>query len=244
MCQLFLSLISQKAKSNKTDISSFIFIITILILFMTACIGCNSPKSTDTRNKTESVDAGKTIEASIPGIEFILDLTAQEKVERAKLIELLPAFSKASETVGKFGFKITALHVDPDSRSYPVEESLTGLIYLGENSQRIGDHTFKVVFMGPTNDRLDTIRFQSWGIQNRQARQRLQRWASNTLASIEKGKLPDDFVQKLYAGETIGDDGVFNGFCNVQVLQRPLNPSNPSVDDRISLDLIFNKGAK
>ena len=244
MCQPYSNSMSQEAKGDKKYFSLLIFIITSLISFTTACVGSTSPEAKNTNNKAKTVDTGKPINSSISDVEFILDLTPQEKVERAKLIELLPTVKKASETVSKFGFKVATLKADPDARSYPIEESLTGLIYSAEDSQRIGGHTFRVIFMGPTNDKLDTIRFQSWGIQTRQARQRLQVWANNTLASFEKGKLPDDFIQKLFAGETVGNDGVFNGFCNVQVLQRPINPSRPSVDDRISLDLIFYKGAK
>jgi len=232
---------SKKAKANKTFFFLLIFIIANLASITTVCVG-SRPETTNRTKEADAVGTEKRDSAS-SAIEFILHLTPQEKVERAKLIESLPMFAKASETVSKFGFNVTAFNTSPDARSYPVKESLTGLIYLGEDSQRIGDHTFKVVFMGPTHDRLDTIRFQSLGIQTKQARQRLHAWSNNTLTSFEKGKLPDDFLQKLYAGENVGDDGIFNGFCNVQVLQRPINPSRPSVSDRISIDLIFDKRA-
>jgi hypothetical protein len=88
---------------------------------------------------------------------------------------------------------------------------------------------------------VDTIRIQAWGVQTKHARQQLEGWATQVLASLNRGQLPDDFVRKLYAGVTVGNDGISNGFCNVQVLQRPVNPGAPSASDRITIDLIFDK---
>ena len=114
-------------------------------------------------------------------------------------------------------------------------------VFLAEAKRFIGDQEFRFVVMGPDRGRVDTIRLQAWGIQTRKARQQLEGWATETLSSLNRGQLPRDFIRQLYAGANVGNDGMSNGFCNVQVLQQPITPGRPSASDRITIDLIFDK---
>src|SRR5262245_3590056 len=137
--------------------------------------------------------------------------------------------AQVSNVASKLGFQLGAFKGSGDSG------------FLAEATQFIAGQEFRFLVMGSARDRVDTIRIQAWGVQTKQVRQRLEKWATQVLSSLNRGQLPRDFIQLLYAGATIGDDGVSNGFCNVQVLQKPINPGVPSASDRITSDLIFDK---
>jgi zinc ribbon protein len=141
----------------------------------------------------------------------------------------MPEYAQVSNVASQLGFQLGAFKNNGSS------------IFMVEATQFIGSREFRFVVMGPASDRVDTVRIQAWGIQTKQARQQLERWATRVLASLNRGQLPRDFIRQLYAGDNVGDDGVSNGFCNVQVLQRPSNPGVPSASDRITIDLIFDK---
>jgi hypothetical protein len=141
----------------------------------------------------------------------------------------MPEYAQVSDVASKLGFQLGGF------------KNNGGSIFMAEATQFIGAREFRFVVMGPASDRVDTVRIQAWGFQTKQARQQLEKWATQVLALLNRGQLPRDFIQQLYAGSNVGDDGMSNGFCNVQVLQRPNNPSAPSADDRITIDLIFDK---
>jgi hypothetical protein len=143
----------------------------------------------------------------------------------------LPDFGKIAETARVLGYSLR-------------NEGNTGHDFTITAKQSIKGQEFVMVVMGPPGNQVDTVRLQAFGIQTKAARQVLQKQAETILASINRGKLPMNFLRQFYAGRQVGDDGVSNGFCNVQVLQMPINPARPSTEDRISLDLIFDKGMK
>ncbi len=158
-----------------------------------------------------------------------LNVVADEKQSRAAPVRGMPTYAQVSNVASKLGFQLGAFKGDGDST------------FLVEATRFVGGREFRFVVMGPTKDRVDTVRIQAWGIQTKQAKQQLERWATQVLSSLNRGRLPHDFIQQLYAGSNVGDDGVSNGFCNVQVLQSPISPGVPNANDRITIDLIFDK---
>lgn len=209
------------------------------------CSGCG-PTHTGSQQSPSILSATTasptaTTDPQEPPVEFILKLTSEEKRARYKTIQALPEYSKVRGAVGKLGFNISNYSLAPEARQYPDEDSLTGLGYEGESKRFIGRQEYRILVMGPTADRIDTVRLQAWGVQTRAARQQLHAWANAVLTSLQRGQLPPLFVQSLYVGKNIGDDGVSNGYCNVQVLQKPISPGAPNANDRISVDLIFDK---
>jgi hypothetical protein len=141
----------------------------------------------------------------------------------------MPEYAQVSDIASKLGFQLG------------VFKNNGGSIFMAEATRFISGREFRFVAMGPASDRVDTVRIQAWGVQTRQARRQLETWATQVLESLNRGQLPGDFIQQLYAGANVGDDGVSNGFCNVQLLQKPSNPGVPNANDRISIDLIFDK---
>jgi len=158
-----------------------------------------------------------------------LNALADEKQPRAASARGMPSYAQVSNVASKLGFQLGAFKGDGDSA------------FIAEAKRFIGGREFRFVAMGPTRDRVDTVRIQAWGIQTKQARQQLERWANQVLSSLNRGQLPHDFIQQLYAGSNVGDDGISNGFCSVLVLQRPISPGVPNANDRITIDLIFDK---
>jgi hypothetical protein len=140
----------------------------------------------------------------------------------------MPKYSQILVVAEKLGFELYG-QSNPDST------------FTAEGERYVDGRKYTFVVMGRAGNSVSTIRIQAWGLQTKQARQQLEEWATEALASLNRGRLPGDVVQKLYAGATIGDDGISNGFCNVQVLQKPVKPGNPNENDRISIDLIFDK---
>jgi len=157
------------------------------------------------------------------------NVIANEKQSRTAPAREMPAYAQVSNVASKLGFQLGAFKGDGDSA------------FMAEAKRFVGGREFRFVVMGPTRDRVDTVRIQAWGIQTEQSRRQLERWATQVLSSLNRGKLPRDFIQQLYAGSNVGDDGVSNGFCNVQVLQSPISPGIPNSNDRITIDLIFDK---
>lgn len=153
-------------------------------------------------------------------------------------LQQMPEFSKVAESARRLGFRVSSF-----GDGQPSTDSLTGRAFMVTAEQVINGQNFKFVVMGPSSDRVDTVRLQAYGIQTKAARQILQKQAESVLASVNRGELPESFLRQFHAGVQVSDDGVSNGFCNVQVLQRPMNPAFPSNEDRISLDLIFDKAA-
>jgi len=156
-------------------------------------------------------------------------ISSSTPAPRAAPANKMPAYAKVVDVAGKLGFQLNAFHNNGSS------------VFMAEAKRFIGDQEFRFVVMGPDKNRVDTIRLQAWGIQTRKARQQLEGWATETLSSLNHGQLPRDFIRQLYAGADVGDDGISNGFCNVQVLQTPITPGRPSASDRITIDLIFDK---
>jgi hypothetical protein len=154
-------------------------------------------------------------------------------------LEQMPEFSEIAAAARDLGFRVKSF-----GDGQPSADSMTGRAFMATSEQMINGQRFQIVVMGPSSERVDTVRLQAFGIQTKAARQVLQKQAENILDALDRGQLPESFVQQFYAGQQIGDGGVFNGFCNVSVLQRPLNPNKPSSDDRISLDLLFDKEAE
>ena len=228
-------------------------LITLFLIGTMPYFGCTAPTttaptiiqsptpSTPASNSAARSPNSSSTEAIDPSIEFTLKLTPEEKKARYKRITALPKYAKVSETVAKQSFIISHYGLAPGARDYPDESSLTGLGFIGEATRNIGEYKYTVVVMGPTPDRVDTVRLHAYGVQTNQARQQLQTWANKVLAALNRGQLPPSFIKKLFAGESVGDDGVSNGYCNVGVLQKPLKPSGPSIYDRITIDLIFDK---
>jgi hypothetical protein len=182
-------------------------------------------------NKTKTSPSALTPMAPSPTLRptSTLNVPGDEKQSRAAPTRGMPAFAQVSNAASKLGFQLGAFNDGG------------GSIYMADAARFIGGQEFKLVVMGPARDRVDTIRIQSWGFQTKQARQQLERWATQVLVSLNRGRLPRDFIRQLYAGSNVGDDGVSNGFCNVQVLQRPITPGVPNANDRITIDLIFDK---
>jgi hypothetical protein len=141
----------------------------------------------------------------------------------------MPEYTQVAVIAGQLGFQLGAF------------KSNGGSIFMAEAPRYIGDREYRFVVMGPSGDQVDTIRIQAWGFQTKQARQQLETWATQVLSALNRGQLPRDFIRRLYAGANVGNDVVSNGYCNVQVLQRPSNPGAPSPSDRITIDLIFDK---
>ncbi len=194
-------------------------LVVVIIIF-----GVVSRKPSDTRAIRE-----------FPPLQPKVPPTSDGKSPGLARLEQMPDFSGVAEAGRKIGFKVDSFGTGQTSA-----DSLTGRAFMVTAKQIINGQNFNLVIMGPASDRVDTVRFQAWGIQTAAARKILQKQAETVLAGIKRGTLPPDFLKRFYAGEQVGDDGVTNGFCNVQVLQRPTNPGSPSTQDRISLDLIFD----
>lgn len=208
----------------------------IVLLCAGSFTGCSSTRPQPNQlsvSATPSPEVASDVDASV---EFTLNLSNAEKKSRIERIKQMPEYAKVDRVASELGF-----HLGNFEREQVGESSLTGLSFMGDAKQFIGDHEFRFLVMGPAKDRVDTIRVQAWGVQTKQARQRLEAWATKALSSLKLGQLPREFVRQLYAGANVGDDGISNGFCSVQVVQRPINPGIPSSADRITIDLIFDK---
>jgi hypothetical protein len=179
-------------------------------------------------NKARTSPSTLTSLPPTPRPTSTLNVLADEKESRTAPTREMPAYTQVSRAASKLGFQLGAFENDGDSS------------FMAEAARFVGGQKFRFVVTGPARDRVDTVRIQAWGFQTKQARRQLERWATQVLASLNRGRLPSDFIRQLYAGSNVGDDGVFNGFCNVQVLQRPISPGIPNPNDRITIDLIFD----
>jgi hypothetical protein len=178
---------------------------------------------------TTLLDGAKLTPAPTPLPTSTLNAPADVRQSRSAQNKEMPAYAEVTNMASKLGFQLGNLGNNG------------GPVFMAEATRFIAGQEFRFVVIGPARDRVNTIRIQAWGFQTKQARQQLEKWATEVLASLNRGQLPRDFVRQLYAGANVGDDGVSNGFCNVQVLQRPSNPGVPSANDRITIDLIFDK---
>lgn len=203
----------------KLTFKTLILIICIAPIFgCCALVGIGSMFSSDSNR------------ASTPGGDPLTSSpTTYNSDDETRAAKSMPEYAQVAGVASNLGFQLSAFSDNGSS------------IFKAEASQFIGGREFRFVVMGPARDQVDTIRIQSWGFQTKQARQRLERWATQVLSSLNRGQLPRDFIRQFYDGSNIGDDGVFNGFCNVQVLQKPITPGRPSASDRITVDLIFDK---
>jgi hypothetical protein len=109
---------------------------------------------------------------------------------------------------------------------------------MAEGSRTEGGREYRLVIIQEGAD-VDTLRLQTWGAMTDASRYQLYMWANTILAKLKMGEVPEQTRKALFNGQNIGDDGIFNGFCGVGVLQKPIGSSS-SPSDRISLDLIFS----
>jgi hypothetical protein len=140
----------------------------------------------------------------------------------------MPKYSQTLVVAEKLGFELYG-QSNPDST------------FTAEAERYVDGRKYTFVVMGRAGNSVSVIRIEAWGPQTKQARQQLEEWATEALSLLNRGRLPGDVVQKLYAGATIGDGGISNGFCNVRVLQKPVTPGSNNENDRITVDLIFDK---
>src|SRR5262245_2412240 len=203
--------------------------LRLLLLLVVAFFGCaifGRVFMSLQGNKTPSTES--TTLTGSPAPTATLNVQGDEKQSSAESVKGMPEYAQVASMASKIGFQLSV-------------KSNADSSFIAEATKFIDGREFKFVVMGPSSDRVDTIRIQAWGVQTRQARQQLEKWATQMLSSLNRGQLPRDFIRQLYAGSNVGDDGVSNGFCNVQVLQKPITPGRPSASDRITIDLIFDK---
>lgn len=199
---------------------------TLLIICGIAVFGCAGLTAIGSFMRSDK-KIGSTSFAT-PTPSATPDLPTHETQPSPTTTKGAPEYSQALVAAEKLGFELVG-HTNPD------------LTFIAEGESHIDGQRYTLVVMGQGGNRVDTIRIQAWGPQTKQVRQRLEEWATETLSSLNRGKLPPDFIRKLYAGVNVGDDGISNGFCNVQVLQKPITPGRPNENDRITIDLIFDK---
>ena len=68
------------------------------------------------------------------------------------------------------------------------------------------------------------------------------KWAETILAKIDKGSIPKEVSEKLFAGKQIDEDhSISNGFCIIEISQLPINGKASGDYDRMTIDLVFNE---
>jgi hypothetical protein len=248
--------ITQKNKSNLK------IVLIVLGCILGSCVLCgivggilNAVKppqnSVDNKNSTSvSNSSDKSLSNANEdvvldsSVEFILDLSKEEKLRRFKIIKTFPKFSEVSEAIKNLGFSGCNSYKSNTIRSEPDTDTLTGLLFGCDDyyKKQIGSRKYQVVLLGQSKDSVDTIRFQTFGVFTKEAREQLLKDAELVLAKINKGKIPSEFSKNFYAGKQMGEgNGISNGFCDIQALQSPINGKSSTENDRISLDLVFDK---
>lgn len=201
----------------------------------------NTKIQTNTNQESSNSQEILIIDSSV---EFILDLSEEEKLKRFKEIKTFPQFAKLSETVKSLGYIGCNSYRSNTNRNEPVKDNLTGLLFGCDEDYKkyVKGQEYKLIVLGQSKDSIDTIRLQTFGVFTKEARDQLIRDASLVLDKINKGKIPIEFSKDFYAGKQMGDGkGISNGFCIIQALQMPINGQKSTENDRISLDLIFDK---
>lgn len=212
-------------------------IVSIFLILLLIGLGCEAPEETPTTNAEKEVK--KPSSPPDTDIEFVLDLSEDEKNKNTKIIRSLPEYKTFEAFFSKLGFDLEEMKTAAEARKYPVKGELTGLIFSTKAEQSLDTLDYRILLMGPTDKRVEDVRIQSYGSYSRKAREKLLGWAGQLLKEINRGEIPDSFSKRMLKGESVsGDEHFSNGSCELSVLQKRSNSPDPRFR-RISLDLTF-----